>query len=109
MGPIGLTTGTEESLTGPFLYSFYIYSISDTYLEGIYMSWCLAGSKEPKPRRLEEFWQRPDSEFWPGLILPEEDLPPALRGGPHRWFRPNNVVCLQTWKRSKNCFLRVTK
>lgn len=44
-----------------------------------------------------------DSTFWRKLILPEEDrrrlLPDMTWNGGYRWFRSENVVCLEHFRR----------
>ena len=44
--------------------------------------------------RTKAFWGRDDTEIFRDLILPEEALPPELRGGTHRWFSSQNVLDL---------------
>ena len=50
--------------------------------------------RDSREARTRAFWDRSEGEIFRDLILPEEDLPAELRGGPHRWFRSPNVLDL---------------
>ena len=42
----------------------------------------------------DDIWKLPEQAFFRSISLPEEDLPPANRGGWYRWFRSENVIDL---------------
>jgi len=56
------------------------------------MSWVCTKTITERAEAETAFWDRPGDRLWRDLVLPEEDLPPARRGGPRRWFKSANIV-----------------